>query len=41
VIQEEWPLIQVADELEIHTDTVRDRLECYGLRHPTQAARFI
>ena len=39
VTQQAWPLSQVASELGIHPDTVRDRLERYGLRRTKQAAR--
>jgi hypothetical protein len=39
VIQQRWPLSQVAVELEIHSDTVKDWLDRHGVRHATQTAR--
>ncbi len=33
-----WPLTQVASELGIHSDTVRDRLDRHGLRYTKQTA---
>jgi hypothetical protein len=33
VAEQAWPLGQVADELGVHRDTVRDRLDRDGLRH--------
>ncbi len=34
-----WPLTQVASELGINEDTVRDRLDRHGLRRTKQTAR--
>ena len=39
VTERVWTLVQVADELGIHPDTVRDRLHRCGLRHAEAAAR--
>jgi DNA-binding NtrC family response regulator len=36
VIERAWPLTQVAGELGIDRNTVRDRLDRHGLRHTTQ-----
>jgi len=33
VAEQAWPIGQVADELGMHRDTVRDRLDRYGLRY--------
>ena len=33
-----WPLTQVASELGINEDTVRDRLDRHGLRRTKQTA---
>jgi hypothetical protein len=34
-----WTLVQVAGELDVHPDTVRDRLDAYGLRCGKPTAR--
>ncbi len=39
VARQAWPLTKVADELGINRDTVRDRLDRYGLRRTNQTAR--
>jgi transcriptional regulator of acetoin/glycerol metabolism len=39
VARQAWPLTKVADELGINRDTVRDRLDRYGLRRIGQTAR--
>jgi DNA-binding NtrC family response regulator len=39
VTRQAWPLTQVADELGVNRDTVRDRLDRYGLRRIGQTAR--
>ncbi len=39
VTQQAWPLTQIASELGIDRNTVRDRLDRHGLRHTTQTAR--
>jgi transcriptional regulator of acetoin/glycerol metabolism len=36
VTQQAWPLSQVARELNIHRNTVSDRLDRYGLSHTMQ-----
>jgi transcriptional regulator of acetoin/glycerol metabolism len=36
VTQQAWPLTQIASELGIDRNTVRDRLDRHGLRHTTQ-----
>jgi DNA-binding NtrC family response regulator len=39
VTQRAWPLSQVASELGINRDTLRDRLNAYGPRRPSPTAR--
>jgi hypothetical protein len=39
VTEQGWTLVQVADELGVNRDTVRDRLDRYGLRRPEPTAR--
>ena len=39
VTQRAWTLAQIAKELGVNRDTVRDRLDRYGLRRTGQTAR--
>jgi hypothetical protein len=39
VTQQAWPLTQIADELGVDRDTVRDRLDRFGLRRTRQTGR--
>jgi hypothetical protein len=39
VTERAWPLVQLAGELGVHPDTVRDRLDRHGLRRARQTAR--
>jgi transcriptional regulator of acetoin/glycerol metabolism len=39
VTRQAWPLTQIADEIGVNRDTVRDRLDRHGLRRTAQTAR--